>query len=358
MKMESDMKFPFTVYTAHHGYDWSNIPDGFSEGSLKKLEQIVTASKPEYMNDGERFEGIIYAQAHLVVFSAMRVPNWDYSNRTSLYYAFAFLPRQECKKVNIDLLLRSDAFVRPSKAPLAEVEYIGGPSALAPESIVAEFKSGSPTVQGLDFSYCGELLCENGQIAEKWWIFRTVGTATDGSRVVFEKNKFMFASSKPKPDVPTSGSEAGAACNSTERRNISLSYSAGDDPLARLEMKFANALKVIRKERESDAAAIRTLVDKVGKIIVALGVVVVANLLTLGFFVVKAGAVSKIFCPTPVEQQEDGQEVSGQTSDSGGETAATNETKNASGRKGRKPISDAKKASAKSGKNKHEETTK
>ena len=91
--VESDMKFPFTVYTAHHGYDWSNIPEGFSEGSLKKLEQIVTASKPEYMNDGERFEGIIHAQAHLVVFSAMRVPNWDYSNRTSLYYAFVFLPQ-------------------------------------------------------------------------------------------------------------------------------------------------------------------------------------------------------------------------------------------------------------------------
>ena len=352
------MKFPFTVYTAHHGYDWSNIPEGFSEGSLKKLEQIVTASKPEYMNDGERFEGIIYAQAHLVVFSAMRVPNWDYSNRTSLYYAFAFLPRLECKKVNIDLLLKNDAFVRPSKEPAAEVEYIGGPSALAPESIVAEFQSGSPTVQALDFSYCGELLCENGQIAEKWWIFRTVGMVTDGSRVVFEKNKFMFASSKLKPDVLALESEDGAACNTPERRNISLSYSASDDPLVRLEMKFANALKVIRKERESDAAAIRALVDKVGKIVVVLGVVVVVNLLTFGFFVVKAGGFSKMFRPTPVEQQESGQEVAGETSDSGGGTVSTNETKKASGKKGKKPIPDAKKESSKSGKNKHEEAAK
>lgn len=306
------MTFPFAVYTAHHGYAWSNIPDGFSEASLKRFEQIVTTSKPEYMNEGERFEGIIYAQAHLVVFSAMRVPNWDYSNRTALYYAFAFLPRLECKRINIDQLLKSPCFTTPSKEPKDAIDYAGTPSASAPENVIAAFKSGTPNIQSLDFAYCGDLLCEIGNISDKWWIFRTVGTASDGGKVVFEKSSLLsalkpMADSRPKvmsareAKLPSSGGPE------SESRLISSDHSTDSDSAIRLEMKMATALKAIKKERESDVIAMAELQVRVNRLTIAVCVCVALAIASLGVILVDKGGIAKlsdILSRSAPEQQE------------------------------------------------------
>lgn len=54
------MKIPFSVFTARHGYEWSNIPTGMTEAQLTGYREIISSTRPEYMKDGERFDGVLY----------------------------------------------------------------------------------------------------------------------------------------------------------------------------------------------------------------------------------------------------------------------------------------------------------
>ena len=278
------MKIPFSVFTAHHGYKWSSIPVGMSEAQLTRYEKTISGTRPEYMNAGEYFDGILYDGNVIVVFTAMRVPGWDLAKRTAHYYALAFIPRTECHKVNIDHLLNYDWFRTPMREPPTEIEYTGEPSDAAPSDVINQVTSGKTKV--LDFRYCGDMLSNNGHLGTKWQIFRTNVANWNGTAFVFEPNQLFFSA----PKSMTSSTSTFPRCSGDTRhfqsektpisqaRTISLDHS--DEPTYQLELRFAKKIEKLRKERENDILTLQNLVEVVAKLkIIVYGLVFVTLLL-------------------------------------------------------------------------------
>lgn len=280
------MKIPFSVFTARHGYEWSNIPTGMTEAQLTGYREIISSTRPEYMKDGERFDGVLYDGNVIVVFTALRVPEWDLVKRTAHYYAVAFIPRKDCHLVNIDHLLNDDLFGKPTREPPSEIEYTGDPSASTPPEVIDSIRSGK--TDPLDFSFCGDLLSNNGHLGVKWQLFRTNVPNWNGKPFVFEPNQLVFSAAKksissfanafPQRTEPVRSPEEESP--SPVPRTISLDRS--DDPTYQLEYRFSKKIEKIKKERDNDILIVQDLVRTVAKLeiaVVALCVVSVCLLI-------------------------------------------------------------------------------
>ena len=176
--------------------------------------------------------------------------------------------------------------------------------------MIADFKNGTHSVQSLDFAYCGDLLCEIGNVADKWWIFRTSGTASGWTKVVFEKNPLLSAL-KQVPDSPKvmgSGGTKMPASGAPESRLIPFDHSTGSEPAIRLEMKMASALKEIRKERESEVRSLAALEARVNRLTIVVCVFAAIAIVSFGAIWVNNGGISKlsnILLEADPEQQEE-----------------------------------------------------
>lgn len=296
------MKIPFSVFTAHHGYKWANIPIGMTEAQLTRYEKIISGTRPEYMKEGEHFDGILYDGNIVVVFTAMRVPEWDLARRTAHYYALAFIPRTECRKVNIDQLLNCDSFKTPMREPPTEIEYTGAPSDTTPTDVLAEIKAGQ--IKVLDFSYCGDLLSNNEHLGVKWQIFRTNVSNWNGSAFVFEPNQLVFSMSQSMSALTSAFPKRSDGSNRPpteqspilEPRTISLDRS--DDPTYQLELRLARKIEKLKKERENDILDLQSLKVVVSRLKVLVYGLFFVTLLLLLIAVLDRNRIQALFTTT------------------------------------------------------------
>ena len=299
------MKIPFSVFTARHGYEWSNIPTGMTEAQLTGYREIISSTRPEYMKDGERFDGVLYDGNVIVVFTALRVPEWDLVKRTAHYYAVAFIPRNDCHLVNIDHLLNDDLFGKPTREPPSEIEYTGDPSVSTPPEVIDSIRSGK--TDPLDFSFCGDLLSNNGHLGVKWQLFRTNVPNWNGKSFVFEPNQLVFSAVKkpissftnafPQRTEPVRSPAEKSP--SPEPRTISLDRS--DDPTYQLEYRLSKKIEKIKKERDNDILVVQGLMRTVAKLEMAVvALCVVATCLLIVAIIGRDRVISMI---SPAESQ-------------------------------------------------------
>lgn len=192
------VRIQVAVYTAFHGYAWSSIPDGVTEGELKALADEISNVCPERLGDGDRFEGVLYDGKYIVAFLALRLSNWDANNRPARYFALAFVPRESGASVDFDELLKCDFFQAATHSPDCEMVYVGERSKCVPKELLERVFSETNRPVRLDFSLCGDLLQHHGINGTKWKFVRTNMTGWTGTEFDFEvKRKSVFDTEVP-----------------------------------------------------------------------------------------------------------------------------------------------------------------
>lgn len=112
-----DLEFPFAVYTAKFGYEWSNVPAGMTRADLADCYKRASASKPEFLKDGETAAGTFVRNGFTVVFLIQVAKKWDANGRDAEYGAFAFVPLDKAAAVDLKALLARREFREPDRNP-------------------------------------------------------------------------------------------------------------------------------------------------------------------------------------------------------------------------------------------------
>ena len=111
------LEFPFAVYTAKFGYEWSNVPPGMTRGDMADCYKRASASKPEFLKDGETVSGTFVRNGFTVVFLIQVAKKWDANGRDAEYGAFAFIPLDKVASVDLKALLARREFHEPDRNP-------------------------------------------------------------------------------------------------------------------------------------------------------------------------------------------------------------------------------------------------
>ena len=170
--MSEPICIPFAVYTAWRGYGWSLIPEDIPEEELDELYHTISEHRPDFMEQGDSFEGVYYKNGLLAAFRMQSVPKWDSVGRDADYCAFAFMGYDVVQEFDFDALLALPEFIEPTRSPRNGVEYAGPKS--APYSIPAAIElHDKRRSERIDLHSVGDLLAKCGTYCDSWLLGRT-----------------------------------------------------------------------------------------------------------------------------------------------------------------------------------------
>lgn len=128
------MTLQTAVYTAHHGYAWSNVPDGMTIDGLNEMSRTIATARGDFYDPMTVETGVVSDGRMGAVFAVQNVANWDATGRAADYLAFAFFPLEKAGDVDFVSVLSHDFFWSPTHEPVAALEY-DGPAAEKPVPI-------------------------------------------------------------------------------------------------------------------------------------------------------------------------------------------------------------------------------
>ena len=170
--MNEPICIPFAVYTAWRGYGWSLVPEDIPEEELDELYHTISEYRPDFMEQGDSFEGVYYHNGLLAAFRMQSVPKWDSVGRDADYCAFGFMGCDVVGEFDFDALLALPSFNEPTHSPLNGVEYVGPAS--APYSIPAAMElHDNRRSERIDLHSVGDLLAKCGEFCGSWLFGRT-----------------------------------------------------------------------------------------------------------------------------------------------------------------------------------------
>lgn len=126
--------FPVAVHTAHYGYDWSQIPSGWTRERLDALYRRAVACRG-FNYESVSCWGVLTEGEVAVAFRLGTAKAWDVNGRDAEYAVFVFIPFTSAAKVNFAALWQSAVMSEPSRTPAVEVENNFPAAALAPTAM-------------------------------------------------------------------------------------------------------------------------------------------------------------------------------------------------------------------------------
>ena len=180
MTCRVELKIPVAVFTAHRGYDWSQLPDFVSvdeaDGLFEKIMSVKTTYHEGLLPIGDAFKGVLYTAGgrYAFAFRLMTVERWDQAKRNGNYCACAFVTCDKFKDVDFERLLDMPYFLTPSRSPVATLDYYDEdfhrPLFVDWSPIVSNFKANGK--QDFDWRMIGTILDEFRDANDKWFFAR------------------------------------------------------------------------------------------------------------------------------------------------------------------------------------------
>ena len=155
------------VYTAVHGYNWSNVPEGLSRERLDRLLDLAMEDAPEFPPPDFTSAGVVSDGETAAVYTLREVENWDSVGRSAQYAAFAFPTFEELSTIDIAALLTDPFFTVPSHEPPAALDYSGPASTVPPLPSVGRLLCHNQ-LDAFDVSSIGSLLATYGTKSPRW----------------------------------------------------------------------------------------------------------------------------------------------------------------------------------------------
>lgn len=224
----NEVRLQFSVYTAHNGYDWSNIPEGADRDGLDYYYQKAVAFKPDFMVSGDVVKGVFAQNDCIAAFRIQIVKHWDDFGRDAEYCAFVFFSYEQAKRVDFEALLEMPEFRNPSHEPPTVISYQGLPSkdidsAQSISDIKGLFRGA--TLKSFDFAKIGALISAHGGKCERW-LFSKVESSFENT-VSVSTGKWSedpFPPPPPPPPPPTPVPQSSVECVPAVVRQNEVDY--------------------------------------------------------------------------------------------------------------------------------------